>query len=48
MAHGSAPSSRFVLFFSALRYRNYCLYWFGQCSSVLAQTMEHVAKAGRA
>lgn len=30
---------------SALRYRNYRLYWFGQLSSVLAQNMEQVAQA---
>jgi MFS family permease len=30
---------------SALRHRNYRLYWFGQLSSVLAQNMEHVAQA---
>jgi MFS family permease len=29
---------------SALRHRNYRLYWFGQLSSVLAQNMEHVAQ----
>ncbi len=30
---------------SALRFRNYRLYWFGQLSSVLAQNMEHVAQS---
>lgn len=31
--------------FSALRYRNYRLYWFGQQFSVLAQNMEYVAES---
>jgi len=30
---------------SALRHRNYRLYWFGQLFSVLAQNMEHVAQS---
>ncbi|HET8564754.1 MAG TPA: MFS transporter [Candidatus Binatia bacterium] len=30
---------------SALRYRNYRLYWFGHLFSVLAQNMEHVAQS---
>ena len=30
---------------SALRHRNYRLYWFGQLSSVLAQNMEGVAQS---
>src|SRR6185503_1212629 len=30
---------------SALRHRNYRLYWFGQLSSVLAQNMESVAQS---
>ena len=36
---------RIVEALSALRYRNYRLYWFGQLSSVLAQNMEQVAQA---
>jgi MFS family permease len=40
------PKSRQVLqALSALRHRNYRLYWFGQLSSVLAQNMEHVAQS---
>src|SRR5713226_5987651 len=31
--------------FSALQYRNYRYYWFGQYPSVLAQNMQHVALA---
>jgi MFS family permease len=37
-------SQRLVQAFSALRHRNYRLYWFGQLSSVLAQNMEGVAQ----
>ncbi len=40
------PKSRQALqALSALRHRNYRLYWFGQLSSVLAQNMEHVAQS---
>jgi len=37
-------SQRLLLALSALRHRNYRLYWFGQLSSVLAQNMEGVAQ----
>ena len=36
---------RLVAAVSALRYRNYRLYWFGQLFSVLAQNMEAVAQS---
>ena len=36
------PRSRWAMF-SALRYRNFRLYWIGQLTSVLAQNMQHVA-----
>jgi MFS family permease len=36
---------RFGQTLSALRYRNYRLYWFGQLFSVLAQNMENVAQS---
>ena len=38
-------SHRLVQALSALRHRNYRLYWFGQLSSVLAQNMEGVAQS---
>ncbi|HXV82974.1 MAG TPA: MFS transporter [Candidatus Binatia bacterium] len=38
-------SHRIVEALSALRHRNYRLYWFGQLSSVLAQNMEHIAQS---
>lgn len=37
-------SQRLLLALSALRHRNYRLYWFGQLASVLAQNMEGVAQ----
>lgn len=36
---------KFTQTLSALRHRNYRLYWFGQLFSVLAQNMEHVAQS---
>src|ERR687891_1774167 len=49
MSHATAQtapgSRRFVQTLSALRHRNYRLYWFGQLSSVLAQNMEGVAQS---
>ena len=36
---------RLSLALSALRHRNYRLYWFGQLASVLAQNMEYVAQS---
>ncbi len=36
---------RLSLAVSALRHRNYRLYWFGQLASVLAQNMEYVAQS---
>lgn len=42
-AHSSA-GERILDALSALRHRNYRLYWFGQLFSVLAQNMEHVAQ----
>src|SRR6185295_2664767 len=38
-------SQRLVQSLSALRHRNYRLYWFGQLASVLAQNMEAVAQS---
>jgi MFS family permease len=38
-------SQRLLQALSALRHRNYRLYWFGQLSSVLAQNMEGVAQS---
>jgi MFS family permease len=38
-------SHRIVEALSALRHRNYRLYWFGQLSSVLAQNMEGIAQS---
>jgi MFS family permease len=38
-------SQRIAQALSALRHRNYRLYWFGQLSSVLAQNMEGVAQS---
>jgi MFS family permease len=40
----SAGGRRILEALSALRHRNYRLYWFGQLFSVLAQNMEHVAQ----
>jgi MFS family permease len=49
MSHATAQtapgSRRFGQLLSALRHRNYRLYWFGQLSSVLAQNMEGVAQS---
>src|ERR687898_2635320 len=49
MSHATAQtapgSRRFVQILSALRHRNYRLYWFGQLTSVLAQNMEGVAQS---
>jgi MFS family permease len=49
MTHATAQSiprrDRFTQTLSALRHRNYRLYWFGQLFSVLAQNMEHVAQS---
>jgi len=48
MSQSTAPSTaggkRILEAISALRHRNYRLYWFGQLFSVLAQNMEHVAQ----
>src|SRR4029453_4185595 len=41
----STGSHRIVEALSALRHRNYRLYWLGQLSSVLAQNMEGVAQS---
>ena len=38
-------SQRIVQSLSALKHRNYRLYWFGQLASVLAQNMEAVAQS---
>src|SRR5512134_2886899 len=38
-------SQRLLQALSALRHRNYRLYWLGQLSSVLAQNMEGVAQS---
>jgi MFS family permease len=40
-----AGSQRILQTLSALRHRNYRLYWFGQMFSVLAQNMETVAQS---
>ena len=48
MSQSAAPTAaggqRILEAISALRHRNYRLYWFGQLFSVLAQNMEHVAQ----
>jgi MFS family permease len=44
-ASSTVGSHRIVEALSALRHRNYRLYWFGQLSSVLAQNMEGVAQS---
>jgi MFS family permease len=41
----TSGSQRLLQALSALRHRNYRLYWFGQLSSVLAQNMEGVAQS---
>lgn len=41
----SSGSQRLLQALSALRHRNYRLYWWGQLSSVLAQNMEGVAQS---
>ena len=43
-ASRSGGGKRILEALSALRHRNYRLYWFGQLFSVLAQNMEHVAQ----
>ncbi|MGH7928750.1 MAG: MFS transporter, partial [Candidatus Binatia bacterium] len=43
-AHGAGGGKRILEAISALRHRNYRLYWFGQLFSVLAQNMEQVAQ----
>lgn len=43
-ARTAAGGQRIFEAISALRHRNYRLYWFGQLFSVLAQNMEHVAQ----
>src|SRR5574342_478119 len=49
MSQASAASvpgkGRLLRALSALRHRNYRLYWFGQLASVLAQNMEGVAQS---
>ena len=48
MSQSAAPTAaggqRILEAISALRHRNYRLYWFGQLFSVLAQNMEHVVQ----
>jgi hypothetical protein len=44
-AQAAAETRRFTQALSALRHRNYRLYWLGQLSSVLAQNMEGVAQS---
>lgn len=44
-AQPSAGSRRIAEALSALRHRNYRLYWLGQLSSVLAQNMEGIAQS---
>ena len=44
-AQAGAETRRFTQALSALRHRNYRLYWLGQLSSVLAQNMEGVAQS---
>ena len=39
------PTGRLSQALSALRHRNYRLYWFGQLASVMAQNMEYVAQS---
>ena len=43
--HALSGSQRVVQSLSALKHRNYRLYWFGQLASVLAQNMEAVAQS---
>jgi MFS family permease len=43
-ANSAGGRKRILEALSALRHRNYRLYWFGQLFSVLAQNMEHVAQ----
>ena len=42
----STGSHRIVEALSALRHRNYRLYWLGQLSSVLVQNMDGVPRVG--
>jgi MFS family permease len=44
-AHPVPKTQRLAQTLSALRHRNYRLYWLGQLTSVLAQNMEHVAQS---
>lgn len=44
-AKAQSGSQRLVQSLSALKHRNYRLYWFGQLASVLAQNMEAVAQS---
>src|SRR5919112_3832513 len=44
-SESTSGSRRIFAALSALRHRNYRLYWFGQLSSVLAQNMEAVAQS---
>jgi hypothetical protein len=44
-AQPATGSDRIVEALSALRHRNYRLYWLGQLSSVLAQNMDGVAQS---
>ena len=44
-AHTISGSQRVIQSISALKHRNYRLYWFGQLASVLAQNMEAVAQS---
>src|ERR671912_2760638 len=44
-SQGTSGSRRLLAAVSALRHRNYRLYWFGQLFSVLAQNMEAVAQS---
>jgi MFS family permease len=44
-SHSTTGSRRLLAAVSALRHRNYRLYWLGQLFSVLAQNMEAVAQS---
>lgn len=44
-AQSISKRQRLVQTLSALRHRNYRLYWFGQLTSVLAQNMEGIAQS---
>jgi len=45
MSQSVTARRRLSLALSALRHKNYRLYWFGQLASVLAQNMEYVAQS---